>query len=105
MSGRAIAYKAVAWLCIPIVGCRLSACADGRETAMREYHLELGTEAADGRFVRADAEPLLARTNDEAVLIAEEVIRRGVQRKPSTRALLLDERTALVKAWDLRAKH
>lgn len=72
---------------------------------MREYHVELGTEAADGRFVRFDAEPLLARTNDEAVLIAEEVIRRALDRGSSTKALLLDERTVLVKAWDLRAKH
>jgi hypothetical protein len=73
--------------------------------AMREYHVEFGTKAADGRFIRADEEPLLARTNGEAILIAEEVIRRALQRKPSTTALLLDERTALVKAWDLRARH
>lgn len=40
---------------------------------MREYYLEIGARNDGGAFLRHLAEPTLARTNDEAMLVASEI--------------------------------
>lgn len=44
---------------------------------MREFQVEIGDKAEDRHYTRLHAEPILARTNDEAMLIADEVIRKA----------------------------
>jgi hypothetical protein len=70
---------------------------------MREFHVEIGTEAADGTYTRLHSEPLLARNNAEAILIADELVRKAKDRHRASMALLIDERTAVVRAWPLNA--
>lgn len=70
---------------------------------MREYHVELGAEAAGGKYVRRLDEPLLARTDAEAILIAKEIIRRESAVRGATTALLFDSSSAVVKTWRLQA--
>lgn len=70
---------------------------------MREYRIELGQESSHGKYTRTHSEPILARFDAEAVLIANEVIRRAQSRQSATRALLLRETMAVVKSWPLAA--
>jgi hypothetical protein len=68
---------------------------------MREYRIELGEESSHGKYTRTHSEPILARFDAEAILIADEVIKRAQRRHALTRALLLRETMAVVKSWPL----
>lgn len=66
---------------------------------MREYHVEIGAQDDAGAFLRQFDEPVLARTNDEAVLVASEIIKRRRASPAKLMALLFDDKTRLVWAW------
>ena len=72
---------------------------------MREYHVELGTEIGDEKYMRTATEPILARTDDEAILIASEFIRRVTRHGDVTTALLFSDEAFLVKSWLLKTRH
>lgn len=71
---------------------------------MREFWIEIGRRNEDG-YNRIHSEHFLARTNDEAILIANEVADKAEGRRDATMALLLDNRSAVVRAWELDAFH
>ena len=71
---------------------------------MREYHLEVGAEIGDEKYIRKVKEPILARTDDEAILIASEFIRRVTGHGDVTTALLFSDRAFLVKSWILKTR-
>ncbi len=66
---------------------------------MREYHVEIGAQGDGRAFWRQFDEPVLARTNDEAVLVASEIIKRRRASPAKLMALLFDDKTRLVWAW------
>jgi hypothetical protein len=70
---------------------------------MREYRVELGTARGGEKYVRQMEEPILARTDDEAILVASEIIRR--RQDDITTAILFSEKMLIVKSWYLSTVH
>ena len=66
---------------------------------MREYHVEIGARNERGGFLRQSDEPILAGTNDEAMMVPSEIIRRRKATSPGSMAFLFDEQARLVQAW------
>jgi hypothetical protein len=66
---------------------------------MREYDVEIGVQNTAGAFLRQVDEPILARTNDQAVLVASEIIKWRIASQPRSIALFFDGQTRLVRAW------